>query len=134
MTHRKLPQLTAENRAFWQGGARGELLIYRCRACARWFHPPAPLCPNCNAIDVGPQPVSGRGSVLTFSINRQAWTPDLTDPYVVAIVELDEQPGLQFLTNIVGCDVEDVVIGMRVSVTFLQCEDVWLPQFERAAA
>jgi len=78
--------------------------------------------------------VSGRGSVLTFSINRQTWTPDLTDPYVVAIVELDEQPGLQFLTNIVGCDVDDVVIGMRVSVTFLQCEDVWLPQFERATA
>lgn len=131
---RKLPLLTPENRAFWQGGARGELRIYRCRACSRWFHPPAPVCPACNALDVGPEPVSGHGAVVSFTINEQAWTPELSEPYAIAIVELDEQPGLRFLTNIVGSPAADIAIGMRVSVTFLECEDVWLPQFERAAA
>jgi len=130
---RKLPLLTPENSAFWQGGANGELLIYRCAGCARWFHPPAPVCPTCNSTDVGPEPVSGRGSVYSFTVNHQAWTPDLADPYVVAIVELDEQPGLRFLTNIVGSPPDAVTIGMRVRVTFLHCEDVWLPQFEQDA-
>ena len=132
--HRKLPLLTPENRAFWQGGAEGELRIHRCRACIRWCHPPAPVCPGCNARDVAPEPVSGGGTVVSFTINHQPWISELAEPYVVAIVELDEQAGLRFLTNIVGCPVEDVAIGMRVSVTFLECEDVWLPQFEKEAA
>lgn len=128
---RKLPRLTAENRSFWQGGAKGRLLIHRCRECTRWFHPPAPVCPNCNATDVGPEPVSGRGIVLSCTVNHQAWVPELVEPYSIAIVELSEQPGLRFLTNIIGCPPEDVTIGMAVRVSFLECDDVWLPQFER---
>ena len=27
---RKLPALNADNRAFWQGGEQGELLVHRC--------------------------------------------------------------------------------------------------------
>lgn len=133
MTQRKLPLLTPENRDFWQGGAKGQLLIHRCRACDRWFHPPAPVCPHCNALDVGPEPVSGRGTVNSFTINHQAWIPELAEPYVIAIVELAEQQGLRFVTNIIGCAPEDVAIGMPVRVTFLECEDVWLPQFEKEA-
>ncbi|WP_313104063.1 OB-fold domain-containing protein, partial [Brevundimonas sp.] len=81
-----------------------------------------------------PVPVSGRGRVLTFTINRQAWTPELADPYVVAIVELEEQEGLRFLTNIVNCPAEAVAIGMPVSVVFERVEDVWIPLFERATS
>jgi uncharacterized OB-fold protein len=128
---RKLPLLTPENRAFWQGGEQGRLLIHRCRGCHRWFHPPAPVCPRCNSTDVGPEPVSGRGMVASFTVNRQAWVPDLAEPYVIAIVELDEQPGLRFVTNIVGMPPDEVTIGLRVRVAFLHCEDVWLPQFEK---
>jgi uncharacterized OB-fold protein len=129
---RKLPVLTPENKAFWQGGAEGHLLIYRCQACARWFHPPAPICPKCSSRKVGPEPVSGLGKVHSFTINYQAWAPDVANPYVVAIVELDEQPGLRFLSNIIGCPPEEVATECRVKVTFLQCEDVWLPLFEKA--
>lgn len=130
---RKLPLITAENRAFWRGGAEGNLLIHRCRTCSRWFHPPAPVCPECNSTDVSPQPVSGRGSVYSFTINHQAWIPELAEPYAIAIVELDEQLGLRFLSNIVGCVPDEVTSGLRVRVTFLPCEDIWLPQFEKDA-
>jgi uncharacterized OB-fold protein len=128
---RKLPLLTPENSAFWQGGEQDQLLIARCRACAKWFHPPAPVCPRCTSTDVAPQPVSGRGAVFSFTINHQAWVPELSEPYVIAIVELDDQPGLRFVSNVIGMPPEEVEIGLRVRVVFLQCEDVWLPQFER---
>ena len=128
---RKLPLLTSENRPFWQGGEQGLLLISRCGACDRYFHPPAPVCPSCNSTEVAPQPVSGRGAVHSFTINRQAWLPELAEPYVVAIVQLDEQAGLRFVTNIVGMPPEEVEIGTRVRVVFLHCDDVWLPQFEK---
>jgi uncharacterized OB-fold protein len=131
---RKLPALTPENRDFWTGGANGALLIYRCAACERWFHPPAPICPSCHSRDVGPHPVSGAGAVHSFTINRQKWASDLDQPYVIAIVDLAEQEGLRFLTNIVDCAPEEVAIGMKVEVAFLQAEDVWLPQFRKVAA
>ena len=130
---RKLPALTPETSPFWQGGARGVLQIYFCSACGRFFHPPNPMCPNCGSFDVAPRAVSGRGRVVTFTVNRQAWTPELTQPYVVAIVELEEQADLRLLSNIVGCDPGEVAIDMPVSVTFSQIEDIWIPMFERSA-
>jgi len=130
---RKLPALTADTRPFWTGGGDGELRIHRCGACARFFHPPAPVCPRCNSLDVTPTPVSGRGRVVVSTINRQAWTPELADPYVVAIIELEEQAGLRFLSNVVNCPPEDVRSGMPVSVVFEQVEDVWIPLFERSS-
>ena len=128
---RKLPALNADNRAFWQGGEQGELLIHHCAACCRYFHPPAPLCAHCASFDVAPQAVSGKGKVLSYTINYQPWTPDLEVPYVVAIIELVEQSGLQFVSNVVGMPVTDVSIDMPVRVRFLNVEDVWLPLFEK---
>jgi hypothetical protein len=130
---RKLPALTIDTAPFWQGGAQGVLQIHYCAGCHRFFHPPNPICPHCNSFDVSPRPVSGRGRVVTFTINRQAWTAELVEPYVVAIVELAEQANLRLLSNIVGCDPDAVVIDMPVSVTFERHEDVWIPLFERAA-
>lgn len=128
---RKLPALNAENTPFWQGGQQGQLLIYHCTPCARYFHPPAPVCPHCASFEVMPRAVSGKGTVRSFTINHQQWIPDLEVPYVVAIVELADQPGLQFVTNIIGCAPEQVSIDMAVSVTFLQIEDIWLPLFQK---
>jgi uncharacterized OB-fold protein len=131
---RKLPALTPENSAFWQGGEAGRLMIHRCRDCSRWFHPPAPVCPRCTSRSVGPEPVSGKGRVYSFTINRQAWDPSVAEPYVVAIVELEEQQGLRFVSNIVGCAPEAVRFDMGVRVKFLHQDDVWLPLFEPAEA
>lgn len=128
---RKLPALNADTTAFWQGGRLGQLLIHHCAPCARYFHPPAPVCPCCASFEVAPRAVSGLGKVLSYTVNHQQWLPALEVPYVVAIVALDDQDGLQFVSNVVGCKPEDVSIGMPVRVTFLNLEDVWLPLFER---
>jgi uncharacterized protein len=128
---RKLPSLTPETSPFWQGGSTGVLNIYHCAQCDQFFHPPAPICPKCLSQEVGPRPVSGRGRVFSFTVNHQPWVPGLQVPYVVAIVELVEQSGLRFLSNVVGVPLEEVHIGMPVRVVFEQVEDVWLPLFER---
>jgi len=130
---RKLPQITSDSSAFWQGGESGRLMIHRCTSCNRFFHPPAPICPACGSLDVAPQAVSGRGRVSTYTVNHQAWKPELTEPYVVAIIELEDQPGLRLLSNVVGLPPEQVRIDMPVQVFFEQHEDVWLPLFQKAA-
>lgn len=128
---RKLPLLSPETMPFWQGGEHGVLNMYGCTHCRHLFHPPAPICPQCLSSEVLPRPVSGRGKVISFTVNHQQWLPDLPTPYVVAIVELVEREGLRFLTNIVGGKPEEVYIDMPVRVIFEQIEDIWLPLFER---
>jgi uncharacterized OB-fold protein len=130
MPHNHLPAITPENAFFWRAGESGVLRFMRCQACGHYIHPPLPICPLCKSREVNDEPVSGRGTVLTYTINRQVWERGLESPYVVAIVGVDEQPGLRLTTNIVNCDVDEVYIGMRVRVVFDHCEDVWLPLFE----
>ncbi|QWV13851.1 Zn-ribbon domain-containing OB-fold protein [Marinobacter adhaerens] len=128
---RKLPALNDDNCAFWQGGKSNALLIHYCHSCTQFFHPPGSVCPNCVSKDVYPRRVSGRGKIASFTINRQPWTPELNEPFVIAIVELEEQPGLRFVTNIEDVDVDEVFIGMPVRVRFRQEDDVWLPLFTK---
>ena len=125
---RILPQLSTTNRPYWTGGATGQLLVERCTACRTWQHPPTGTCEQCGGEAVA-EPVSGRGTVFTFTVNHQQYHPDVAPPYVIAVVELVEQADLRVPTNIVGCDPDDVVIGAAVQVRFEQHDDVFVPVF-----
>ena len=127
---RVLPKVTPETEHFWTGGRDGKLQFLRCDACGEYVHPPAPICPKCLGRELSVEAVSGRAVVATYTINHQAWYPGLDPPYVVAIVEIEEQPSVRLMTNIVGCVPESVSIGMPVQVTFEEYDDVWLPFFE----
>lgn len=129
-----IPQITDDNGAFWTGGRDGELLIVRCGACGYWVHPPSPRCPKCLSDAVAPSAVSGRGTVYSYTINRQAWVPGLEVPFVLAIVELDEQPGLRLMTNLVDCLPEEAEIGMPVEVAFVERGEAFVPVFHKFAA
>jgi uncharacterized OB-fold protein len=126
-----LPALDPGNTPFWTGGAEAELRICRCGSCWRWLHPPVPVCRFCLSTDVAPEASSGRGAVLTYTVNRQQWLPRLPPPYVIAVIALDDDPDLRLTSRLTGVDPDEVSIGMRVSVHFEHVEDIWLPLFER---
>lgn len=137
---RLAPSPTAESQAFWTGGRHGELLINRCHACGHFFHPPGPACWRCRSMDVAPEPVSGKATVAAYTVNRQNWIPGFEPPYVVAIVELDDEPDVRLITNVVSVPVEGVRVGMPVEVFFedwtaLSGEEnsrIWIPLFRPA--
>src|SRR5690348_12760844 len=88
---RILPPITSENRSYWTGGVQGQLLIQRCAACFRWVHPPAfDACVECGG-NLLVEPVSGRGSLVTYTINERQFHPQVEAPYVVGVVQLIEQ-------------------------------------------
>ncbi|WP_029116553.1 Zn-ribbon domain-containing OB-fold protein [Mycobacterium sp. URHB0044] len=136
---RLVPKPTAESHAFWTGGERGQLLINRCHACGHFFHPPGPACWRCRSTDVAPEPVSGNATVAAFTVNRQPWIPGFEPPYVVAMVELDDEPDVRLVSNVVGAAIEEVHVGMAVGVFFEEWTPpsgdddgrVWIPLFRR---
>lgn len=131
---RVLPRLDADNEFFWTSGEDGKLRFLRCTTCGYFVHPPTPMCPRCLTKSLAPEAVSGRATVATFTVNHQQWMPTFDGPYVIAIVEIEEQPSVRLMTNIVDCDPDAVHIGMPVEVVFEHNDDVWLPLFRPRGA
>src|SRR5690349_4739112 len=88
-------------RPFWDGLAADEVRLQRCRACSSWVFYPRPRCSVCLSADLGWQTVSGRGTVYTFTVARQATHPAFAAevPQLLAIIELDE--GVRITSTIV---------------------------------
>ena len=128
---RPLPPLNEMNRYFWCGGSDGILRILRCNACGNFIHPYAARCDRCRSPDLAPHPVSGRGKVVGFTVNMQPWYPDVPTPYVIALVELEEQSNIRLVTNLPTCPIEAVRIGLAVKVYFEQHGEIAIPLFER---
>jgi len=126
---RMLPPITDVNRPFWTGGERGQLLIQRCESCRRWVHPPSTTTHECGGALV-PEPVSGTGTIFTFTVNEQPFHPDVPPPYVIAIIVLDEQDDLRLPTNIVHCDPAALECGQPVRVVFEPNGELHVPVFE----
>ncbi len=125
---RIVPTLDALNREFWTAGERGELRITRCTACRHWTFPLSRSCPDCGSTTEY-ETTSGRGTVFTYTTNAHPYNPAVPLPYNISIVELRDQKGLRFTTNVVGCPPEAVRIAMPVRVVFEQHGEVYVPLF-----
>lgn len=126
---RPLPELTPATEGFWTSGADGRLRIQGCADCSTLVHPPVPICPSCRSRSHAPVEVSGRGTIIGYTVNAHQWLPDMEPPYVIAVVALAESADVRLTTNIVACDPGEVRIGQEVEVRFEQHGDVWLPFF-----
>ena len=123
---RPLPLVTPETEPFWTSGADGVLRLPRCRDCGQLLHPSMVVCPDCHGAELEQAEVSGRATVLGYTVNYQAWLPGYAPPYVVAVVAVLEEPSVRLTTNIVACEPDAVHVGMSVRVVFEQHDDVWL--------
>lgn len=111
-------QPSPETAGFWEGVARHELLIKRCRSCGRLHHPRRIVCTACQEADFEWRPSSGRGTVYTFSEIHRAVVPEFKSavPYTVGIVRLEE--GVHLFSRLFspsGVDIDDPVrVDFRV--------------------
>ncbi len=130
-----IPAPDATTQFFWDGVARHELWIQRCRHCRHYIHYPKILCRYCQSEDLAGERVSGRATLYSWTIAVQPFLPFYVDriPYTVATVELVEQAGLMFLSQIVDCAERDLRIGMPLEVVFEElAPDLTLPFFRPA--
>jgi uncharacterized OB-fold protein len=133
MPSRMLPDPTPETRHFWDGCKEGELRLQRCTECGYSYFPPRAFCPKCSSRAVEIYKASGKGVLWSYVINMRP-RPDMgTEPYAIAVVQLDEGP--RMMTNIVNCPQtpEALQLDMKVAVTFAKMSDaISLPLFEPA--
>ena len=120
-----------DDRYFWVGAARGELLLQRCSACGHQRYPPAPLCPECSSAEFVEFVSSGRGTIYAWILSHHPTKKD-ESPRVVVMVALDE--GVRVVSNLIDCDLDEVANDLPVEVCFISQEGFTLPQFRLAEA
>ena len=128
-----IPRPTLDDQGFWEAVNRGQLVMQRCGDCGAYRHLPRPMCPKCNSMRWEWAPVSGRGTVHSFTIVHHPLVPSLEDqtPYDIVLVELEEGP--RIISNMVDTPPDEVRIGMPVEVAFQRVsEEIALPKFKRA--
>jgi len=132
MSVRLGPSTSPDTQFFWDGLQQRQLLIQRCAACGSLRHPPRPMCPSCRSLQWGTVTACGRGVVHSFVIPRHPPMPFMEDPYIVALVELEE--GTRLVSNLCEVAPEEAAIGMPVEVFYLELDDgLVLHQFRPAA-
>jgi uncharacterized OB-fold protein len=139
-----VPDNDSEWKEYFAHCRQHRLMLRACTACGLMRYPPTHACPWCMDLGWTWQEVSGRGTIHSYEVVLHAIQPGFKDasPYVVALVELDEQRGrptsdeaLRIIGNLVRPDftMEDekhVAIGKRVRVLFQDvAEHLALPQF-----
>lgn len=114
---------------FWQACLERRFLLHCCTTCGRAYWP-ASCCIEHGAAPMQWREASGHGEVHTYTIVHHAYDPSLAGrvPYALAVVKLDEGPF--FHTDLVGCDLTAVRVGLRVAVVWdrLDAETV-IPRF-----
>ena len=87
-----IPVPDRDTQPFWDGCARGELVVQQCESCKKWLWQPRPVCSNCQTPDPQWKRVSGDGKVASWTVMRPPTLPAYAEmvPFVVLLVELDE--------------------------------------------
>jgi uncharacterized OB-fold protein len=131
-SEKPVPVADELSQPFWDAAKQRLLVIQRCGECGYYNHPPRPICERCSSQRLEFAPVSGRGTIYTFTVMHQPSVAGFEDevPYINIVVELNEQRLLFMVSNLPHADRDKVRIGGRVEVHFEERgPDLVLPQF-----
>ena len=103
---------------FFDGTARGELLLLRCRPHGHWNRPQAERCAECDSADLAAEAGSGRASLVSWVVvhPRPVEGQPPRPVSVPAIVEFEEGPW--WWTQLVDVDPSSLSAGAALRVVF----------------
>ena len=109
------------SKPFWDAVNEQRLVLQNCTACDKLQYPPRPSCQVCgSASGLEWKEVEGAGHIAAYIViedgrlNRRM--PD--QPYNLALVTLDQDPTVNFYSNLPGVPAYEVPVGAAVEVTF----------------
>ena len=109
------------DKPFWDACNEGRLVIQNCTACKRLQHPPQAACAQCGAAGTLEwRPVSGRGKIYSYGVVYDTPITVLQgdQPFNLAVIALEDDPGIKMLSHLPGVPVDQVPVGASVQVEF----------------
>ena len=109
------------DKPFWDAANEDRLVVQYCVECDRLQHPPVAKCGDCEPGEqLEWREMSGRGRVYGYGVMYDCPVTILAEdqPFNIAVVELEEDPGIKMLSHLPGTPVDDVPVGAAVEVVF----------------
>ena len=131
---RPVPVPDETSAPYWTAAAEHRLVLPHCAVCGTAALPPAIVCPSCGTTEPawGYVPASGKGTVRSWTIVRQAFLPGFDDdlPFLLVDVQLDDEPGIRMIGRLLDGPDAPLRIGDAVDVAFEDVADgVAVPAF-----
>lgn len=100
--------------------AHGQLCFPYCPACARFHWYPMPLCPHCQGAGIEWRQVAPRGTLFSWTEIHHAFDARYAGPlpYIVALIDFADAPGVRLVSNIVGTAAHTLVLNMPLTAHF----------------
>lgn len=129
---RPLPVPTPTSEPFWNGIENGQVTLQQCDDCSGWVFYPRSHCNHCLSPDLTWKPVSGHGTLYTFTVALRPTAPQFADeiPQLIVVVELEQ--GVRLNSVMVNVAPEALTVGMAVKPVFHQLDGATLLYFEPA--
>ena len=128
-----LPTTDGHDAPFWEAARRGVLSMEVCSSCGKLRFPPRPMCPSCHSRRREWREISGRGQIWSFTVPHPPLLPAFhaLAPYNVVVVELEEEPAIRLVGNLVeassrpinGVSGDSIRIGEPVQAVFVRVAD-----------
>ncbi len=118
---RPAPLVTEDNEGYWLAAREGRLVIQRCQGCGAFQHPPRPMCPDCQSLELRWEQAAGTGTVYSYALLHHPQSPSFVYPIPAVLVDLDE--GVRLVSQMIEVDPHDVRVGMEVEVAFEPTKD-----------
>ena len=120
---RPVPIPDEVSKPFWEAANERRLQSRDAPLAADCNNPPESSCFQCDSAEnLEWSEVSGRGTIDDYVVIHDSrlrlYVED--QPYNVAIIQLEEDPGIQFFSNLPGTPVGEVPVGASVEVTFVE--------------
>ena len=114
------PDPARRDEEFWAGLKRHELMVQYCKRCGTRQMEPECLCYNCQSFDLGWQKVAGKGRIYSWIRPWYAAHPTLREfgPYIVVLVELDEDRSVRMVGNLIGDPQQQIKAGAAVEAVY----------------
>lgn len=115
----------------WDSIAAGHMSLQRCAQCGAFRYPPGPCCSECLSVEFRWEPISGRGTVLSWTTFHRQYLPAYPPPTTVVAVKLAEGPIL--ISNIDSDEVPRLKLDAPVVLIYATHPDGYaLPRFRLA--
>ena len=115
------PVPDALSKPFWDACNEQRLVIQTCTQCQWMHHPPRERCAKCGSADhLEWRPVSGRGRISGYCVQHDSRIVSLKEhqPFNLAVIELEDDPGIKMFSHLPGTPVGSVPVGATVQVEF----------------
>ena len=116
---RPIPVPNEWTQPFWDAAKQGILALQHCQSCGKFQHPPYATCVNCMSIDLAFEPVTGEGSIYSYTIMYHGGDKRFSAviPYASIIVELDAAKGALLVGNLLDAPYTEAKVGPSPNIT-----------------